>query len=41
MFGFVLNGVDLSKAGNYYHYYYYSAPYYDQLDAETQGHIKP
>lgn len=41
MFGFVLNSVDLSKAGNYYHYYYYSAPYYDQLDAETQGHIKP
>lgn len=38
LFGFVLNRVDLSKAGNYYHYYYYSAPYYDQFDAESQEH---
>ncbi|MDF1859089.1 MAG: polysaccharide biosynthesis tyrosine autokinase [Verrucomicrobiales bacterium] len=36
-FGFVLNGVDLSKAGNYYHYYYYSAPYYDQLEENEDG----
>jgi capsular exopolysaccharide synthesis family protein len=35
-FGFVLNGVDLSKVGNYYQYYYYSAPYYDQLDEDTE-----
>lgn len=33
-FGFVLNGVDLSKVGNYYQYYYYSAPYYDQFEGE-------
>lgn len=35
-FGFVLNGVDLSKAGNYYQYYYYSAPYYDQFEGEPE-----
>lgn len=35
-FGFVLNGVDLSKIGNYYQYYYYSAQYYDQLDGEPE-----
>jgi capsular exopolysaccharide synthesis family protein len=35
-FGFVLNGVDLSKIGNYYQYYYYSAPYYDQLEGESE-----
>lgn len=33
-FGFVLNGVDLSKTGNYYRYYYYSAPYYNQFEDE-------
>jgi capsular exopolysaccharide synthesis family protein len=33
-FGFVLNGVDLSKVGNYYQYYYYSAPYYDQFEGD-------
>ncbi|MCB1203764.1 MAG: polysaccharide biosynthesis tyrosine autokinase [Verrucomicrobiae bacterium] len=33
-FGFVLNGVDLSKVGNYYQYYYYSAPYYDQFEED-------
>lgn len=36
-FGFVLNGVDLTKIGNYYQYYYYSAPYYDQLDGEPEN----
>ena len=35
-FGFVLNGVDLSKIGNYYQYYYYSAQYYDQFDGEPE-----
>ncbi len=35
-FGFVLNGVDLSKIGNYYQYYYYSAPYYDQFEGEPE-----
>ncbi|MDG2125381.1 MAG: hypothetical protein P8J87_16880, partial [Verrucomicrobiales bacterium] len=34
MFGFVLNGIDLSKIGNYYNYYYYSAGYYDELDLD-------
>lgn len=33
-YGFVLNGVDLSKVGNYYQYYYYSAPYYDQFEED-------
>ena len=36
IFGFVLNAVDLSEAGNYYQYYYYSAPYYDQFDDTSQ-----
>lgn len=41
-FGFVLNGVDLSKVGNYYQYYYYSAPYYDQFEDETEaGKVSP
>jgi len=43
-FGFVLNGVDLTKVGNYYQYYYYSAPYYDQFEGdppETSGHSNP
>lgn len=35
-FGFVLNGVDLSKVGNYYQYYYYSAPYYDQFEGDEE-----
>ena len=35
-FGFVLNGVDLSKIGNYYQYYYYSSQYYDQFDGEPE-----
>jgi succinoglycan biosynthesis transport protein ExoP len=35
-FGFVLNGVDLSKVGNYYQYYYYSAPYYDQFEGDPE-----
>lgn len=35
-FGFVLNGVDLSKIGNYYQYYYYSAPYYDQFEGDPE-----
>jgi capsular exopolysaccharide synthesis family protein len=35
-FGFVLNGVDLSKIGNYYQYYYYSAPYYDQFEESPE-----
>ncbi len=35
-FGFVLNGVDLSKMGNYYQYYYYSAPYYDQFEGDEE-----
>jgi hypothetical protein len=35
-FGFVLNGVDLSKVGNYYQYYYYSSPYYDQFSEDPE-----
>ena len=36
MFGFVLNGIDLTKIGNYYNYYYYSAGYYDELDLDDE-----
>lgn len=32
IFGFVLNGIDLTKLSNRYHYYYYSAAYYDSFD---------
>ena len=31
MFGFVLNGVDLSKMTNRYFYYYYSSKYYESM----------
>ncbi len=31
-FGFVLNGIDLSKKSNYYQFNYYSADYYASLD---------
>lgn len=40
-FGFVLNGVDLTKIGNYYQYYYYSAPYYDQFDGDPEDVSPP
>lgn len=40
-FGFVLNGVDLSKMGNYYQYYYYSAPYYDQFEEDPEETAAP
>lgn len=40
-YGFVLNGVDLSKIGNYYQYYYYSAPYYDQFDLNELDRNSP
>jgi succinoglycan biosynthesis transport protein ExoP len=34
LFGMVLNGLDLSKLGNYYNYYYYSASYYEDVAFE-------
>jgi len=37
LFGFVLNGIDLRKASNYYNYYYYSAAYYDSFDDGDGG----
>ncbi len=35
-YGFVLNGVDFTKVGNYYQYYYYSTTYYDQFEADPE-----
>lgn len=32
LFGFVLNGIDLSKKANYYQFNYYSSDYYASLD---------
>jgi len=39
-FGFVLNGIDLSKMHNYYSYYYYSAGYYEQFEVEEVAKAK-
>ena len=37
MYGFVLNGIDLSKSANYYQYQYYSADYYSDLEELAGG----
>jgi len=36
-YGFVLNGVDFTKVGNYYQYYYYSTTYYDQFEPDPEA----
>ena len=37
MYGFVLNGIDLSKSANYYQYQYYSADYYSDFDESGEA----